>query len=59
VSSTVCTYYYVTREEFERMVANGEFVEHATVFGNSYGTSKRAIADQIQSGKDRNPGQIY
>jgi guanylate kinase len=44
-------YYYVTREEFDRMVANGEFVEHATVFGNSYGTSKLAIEDQIQSGK--------
>src|SRR3970040_804332 len=44
-------YYFVTREEFERMVANGEFVEHATVFGNSYGTSKQAIEDQIQSGK--------
>jgi guanylate kinase len=44
-------YYYVTREEFNRMVANGEFVEHATVFGNSYGTSKQAIADQIQSGR--------
>jgi guanylate kinase len=44
-------YYYVTREEFDRMVANGEFVEHATVFGNSYGTSKQAIEDQIKSGK--------
>ena len=44
-------YYYVTREEFDRMVAAGEFVEHATVFGNSYGTSKQAIADQIKSGK--------
>jgi len=44
-------YYYVTREEFDRMVANGEFVEHATVFGNSYGTSKQAIEDQIRSGK--------
>ena len=44
-------YYFVTREEFERMVANGEFVEHATVFGNSYGTSKQAIEDQIKSGK--------
>lgn len=44
-------YYYVTRDEFDRMVAAGEFVEHATVFGNSYGTSKQAIADQIQSGK--------
>ena len=44
-------YYYVTREEFDRMVANSEFVEHATVFGNSYGTSKKAIEDQIKSGK--------
>ena len=44
-------YYYVTREEFDRMVANGEFVEHATVFGNSYGTSKKAIEDQIKSGR--------
>jgi len=44
-------YYYITREEFDRMAANGEFVEHATVFGNSYGTSKKAIEDQIQSGK--------
>jgi guanylate kinase len=44
-------YYYVTREEFDRMVAKGEFVEHATVFGNSYGTSKKAIEDQIQAGK--------
>jgi len=44
-------YYYVTREEFERMVAAGEFVEHAMVFGNSYGTSKRAIEDRIKSGK--------
>ena len=44
-------YYYVTREEFERMVANGEFVEHATVFDNSYGTSKQAIEAQVKSGK--------
>jgi len=44
-------YYYVTREEFDRMVANDEFVEHATVFGNSYGTSKQAIEEQIKSGK--------
>ena len=44
-------YYYVTHEEFDRMVANGEFVEHATVFGNSYGTSKQAIEDQIKLSK--------
>jgi len=44
-------YYFVSREEFDRMVANGEFIEHATVFGNSYGTSKQAIEDQMRAGK--------
>jgi len=44
-------YFFVSREEFDRMVANGEFVEHATVFGNSYGTSKQAIEGQIEAGK--------
>lgn len=44
-------YYYVSREEFDRLVAAGAFVEHATVFGNSYGTSKQAIDDQIRAGK--------
>lgn len=43
-------YYFVSREEFDRMVANGEFVEHATVFGNSYGTSKQAIEDRLRAG---------
>lgn len=45
-------YYYVSREEFDRMAAAGEFVEHATVFGNSYGTSKKAIEDRLAAGKD-------
>ena len=45
-------YYFVSRAEFDRMVAAGEFVEHATVFGNSYGTSKQAIDDQLRAGKD-------
>jgi len=44
-------YYYVSREEFDRMVAAGEFVEHATVFGNSYGTSRKAIEDQLRDGR--------
>jgi guanylate kinase len=44
-------YYYVTREEFDRMVAAGEFLEHATVFGNSYGTSRKAIEDQLRDGR--------
>ena len=44
-------YYYVTREEFDRMVAAGEFLEHATVFGNSYGTSRRVIEELLATGK--------
>jgi guanylate kinase len=44
-------YYYVTRAEFDRMVAAGEFLEHATVFGNSYGTSRKVIEDLLAAGK--------
>lgn len=45
-------YYYVTREEFDHMVAAGEFLEHATVFGNSYGTSRKVIQDLLATGKN-------
>jgi guanylate kinase len=31
-------YFFISREEFEERVAKGEFLEHATVFGNYYGT---------------------
>ncbi|MBS1832165.1 MAG: guanylate kinase, partial [Acidobacteria bacterium] len=36
-------YYFVTREEFERRIAAGEFLEHAEVFGNYYGTHQSEI----------------
>lgn len=45
-------YYFVNRDEFESMVINEEFYEHAEVFGNYYGTSKAAIADKLQQGID-------
>jgi guanylate kinase len=38
-------YYFVSREEFERMIASGEFLEHADVFGNYYGTAKRFLRE--------------
>jgi guanylate kinase len=44
-------YYYVNREEFDRMAATGEFLEHATVFDNSYGTSRRVVEDLLAAGK--------
>ena len=45
-------YYFVSREEFESMIENNDFYEHAEVFGNYYGTSKAAIADKLHLGID-------
>ena len=45
-------YFFVGRDEFERMVANGEFLEHARVFDNYYGTSRRQVEDALAAGQD-------
>lgn len=45
-------YHFTTREEFERMVRNDEFLEHAEVFGNCYGTARRSLAEAKAHGKD-------
>jgi guanylate kinase len=45
-------YYFFTPEEFQRRVAAGEFVEHATVFGRSYGVLRSELLDKLRSGKD-------
>jgi len=44
-------YYFVDHEKFEQMIADGEFVEHALVFGNRYGTSLAAIEAQLSRGR--------
>ena len=45
-------YFFVTRNEFDRMVADGGFLEHATVFDNSYGTAKAQVEQSLASGQD-------
>jgi guanylate kinase len=45
-------YYFVSAEQFAEMVAAGEFLEHATVFGNSYGTPKKPVMDALADGRD-------
>ena len=45
-------YYFTSKEEFDRMVANDAFVEWAPVHGNRYGTSRKAIEDKIAAGAD-------
>jgi guanylate kinase len=45
-------YFFVTRKRFERMIAAGEFIEWAEVFGHLYGTSKGQIDKALQAGRD-------
>ncbi len=45
-------YFFVTREEFAAMVTRGEFLEHAKVYGNLYGTSRLWIEKTRAEGSD-------
>ncbi|MFG6138896.1 MULTISPECIES: guanylate kinase [unclassified Halomonas] len=45
-------YHFVDRAEFERMIAEGDFFEHARVFDNYYGTSRRAVEELLAAGQD-------
>jgi guanylate kinase len=45
-------YFFVSREEFEKMLADGEFLEYAVVFGNYYGTARRFLEEATRQGKD-------
>ncbi|MGM3308624.1 guanylate kinase [Anabaena sp. WFMT] len=44
-------YYFISRNDFEQLVAQGEFLEWAEFAGNYYGTPRAAVLDHIQSGK--------
>jgi guanylate kinase len=50
--STGRDYHFVSRKEFEEMLQHDEFLEHAEVFGNLYGTSKSWITEARNSGRD-------
>ena len=45
-------YYFVDRETFERMVDSGEFLEHARVFDNCYGTPRRQVEESLAAGQN-------
>ena len=45
-------YFFIDRAQFAAMVAAGAFLEHATVFGNSYGTSRATVERELSSGRD-------
>jgi guanylate kinase len=45
-------YYFTSREEFDRMVREGMFLEHAEVFGHCYGTSRLSLEEARREGHD-------
>lgn len=44
-------YHFITLEEFERKIAENEFLEYVKLYGCYYGTSKLAVQKQIEQGK--------
>ncbi len=45
-------YHYIDKREFQAMVKEGRFLEHARVFDHYYGTSRDAVEDLLRQGKD-------
>jgi guanylate kinase len=45
-------YFFVARPEFERMIEAGEFLEHARVFDNYYGTARSTVEAALAGGQD-------
>ena len=45
-------YHFVSREAFVERLEHGEFLEHAEVFGNLYGTSQRWVEQTLEDGYD-------
>jgi len=45
-------YHFIDEPQFQEMIAKDQFLEHASVFGNRYGTSQQHIQQQLRSGKD-------
>ena len=45
-------YHFLTVDEFRQKINDGQFLEHAKVFGNLYGTPLQAVRDSISQGKN-------
>ncbi|MGE5632895.1 MAG: guanylate kinase [Caulobacteraceae bacterium] len=45
-------YFFKDKEEFLRMIENGEFIEYAQVYDNYYGTPKKYVMDKLEQGKN-------
>ncbi len=45
-------YYFVSKNNFKKLIKNGEFLEHARVFDNYYGSSKNLVLKKLREGKN-------
>jgi guanylate kinase len=45
-------YFFLTPEKFDKWLSQGEFLEHATVFGHRYGTPENPVGGALLSGQD-------
>jgi guanylate kinase len=45
-------YHFVSKEEFGRRIVEGDFIEHAEVYDNQYGTSRSWVEQQLENGID-------
>ncbi len=45
-------YFFVSKNKFKKLIKQNEFLEHARVFDNYYGSSKSLITEKLQKGKN-------
>ena len=45
-------YHFISRDEFQSMIDQNEFLEYADVFGNYYGTARHSLTDAFEKGRD-------
>lgn len=45
-------YHFLSRDEFEKMIAEDAFLEHAEYVGNCYGTPKKYVDEAMEAGRD-------
>ena len=45
-------YFFITKNKFKKLIKKGEFLEHAKVFDNYYGSSKELVTEKLKKGKN-------
>ena len=52
-------YFFKTKEEFEKMIEENEFLEYACYVGNYYGTPKKYVEEQVNKGREKPIGSWF